>query len=98
MEYIQIPLGWNAECRGPSPGGVFTKGIAAGVRGGGTAQGQFPDVNPVLSRIGTNNPLIRGVRLHLVRVSVRPLMSAKRETSRRRVGGGLGPKRSVDVT
>src|SRR5204862_2950316 len=53
--------------------------------------GQFPDVNPVLPRIGAHNPLIRGVRLHLVRVAIRPLMSADRETPWRRVGGSRRP-------
>jgi hypothetical protein len=86
-----MPLGWNAKWRGPSPGGVFTEGCRSRSQGRGGSLGQFPDVNPVLPCIGAHNPLIRGIRLHLVRVPIRPLMGADRETYRRRVGGGLRP-------
>src|SRR5262249_1986633 len=58
---------------------------------GRVASHQFPDVNPVLPRVGAHNPLIGGVRLHLVWVAIRPLMSTDRETPRRRVGGSLRP-------
>ena len=86
------------EVPGPIARGRVHEGYHSRSQGRGASQSQFPDVNPVLPRIGAHNPLIRGVRLHLVRVSIRPLMSAKRETPRRRVGGGLSPKRSVNVT
>src|SRR4051812_21722921 len=33
IEYTQRPFGWKAKCRGPPPGGVVTKGVAAGIRG-----------------------------------------------------------------
>ena len=57
----------------------------------GASHGQFPDVDPVLPRIGAHNPLVGGVGFHLVRVSIRPLMSADRETPRRRAGGPRRP-------
>src|ERR1700730_983022 len=63
-------------------------------QGRGTSHGEFPHVDPVLPRIRAHNPFIRGVRLHLVRVSI-ILMGAERETPRRRARGGLLGKRMV---
>src|SRR4051794_19740751 len=60
-------------------------------QGRGRSRSQFPDVNSVLPRIGAENPFIRRVGLHLVRVPIWPLMSTDRETPRRRVGGLLRP-------
>src|SRR5215471_11168514 len=91
------PVGMEREVPRPVACGRVHEGYRSRSQGLGGSHGQFPDVNPVLSRIGANNPLIRGVRLHLVRVSI-ILMSAERETPLRRAGGGLLRKRMVNVT
>jgi hypothetical protein len=91
------PVGVEREVPGPIPQGRVHERYRSRSQGRGGSRGQFPDVNPVLPSIRAQNPFIRGVRLHLVRVSVRPLMSAERETPRRRVGSGLMRKRSVNV-
>ena len=85
------PVGVEREVPGPIARGRVHEGYRSRSQGRGASRGQLPDVNPVLPRIGAQNPLIRGVRLQLVRVSIRPLMSADRETPRRRVGGRLRP-------
>src|SRR5215472_9107122 len=87
----------ESEVPGPIARGRVHEGYRSRSQRHGGSRGQFPDVNPVLPRIGAHNPLIRGVRLHLVRVSI-ILMSAERETPRRRAGGGLLRKRMVNVT
>src|SRR5215831_19993328 len=85
------------EVPGPIAWGRVHERCRSRSQGRRASQGQFPDVNPVLPRIGAENPLIRWIRLYLVRVSI-ILMSAKRETPRRRAGGGLLRKRMINVT
>ena len=92
------PVRVEGEVPRPIARGRVHEGYRSRSQRRGASHGQFPDVNPVLPRIGAHNPLVRGVRFHLVRVSIRPLMSADRETPRRRAGGGLSRKRSVNVT
>src|SRR6476619_2629126 len=86
MEYSHTPFGWNAKCRAHRPE-ACTRTVSQPNSGAGYLPGGIPDVNPVLSRIRAHDPLIRGVRLHLVRMTIRPFMSAERKTPRRRVGG-----------
>src|SRR5262249_48435547 len=84
-------VGVEGEVSGPIAWGRIREGYGRWSERRAASWGQFPDINPVLSRIGSQNPLIGGVRLHLVRVTIRPFMSTERKTRGRMVGWGRRP-------
>ena len=84
------PVGVKREVPGPIARGHVYEGCRSRSQRRNGSRGQFPDVNPVLPQIGLQNPLFEGSVC--VWWGCPPsLMTADRETPRRRVGGRQRP-------